>query len=60
MALAELASREAVKAESCELAAAMRPNMSIDPEGVRFRGTSGATSSKLGMGAVATSFNSSV
>ena len=45
---AEAESREEVKAESWELAAAMRPRGCIDSDGVRCSGALGSTSSASG------------
>ena len=55
---AEAESRDDVKADSCELAAAMRPSGCIDSDGVRCRGACGSTSSASG-NAGAICFNSS-
>ncbi len=45
---AEAESRDDVKAESCELAAAMRPSGCMDSDGVRCNGACGSTSSASG------------
>lgn len=48
MGHAEAVLRDAVKAESCALAAAMRPSGCIDSDGVRCSGACGSTSSASG------------
>jgi hypothetical protein len=59
VAVAEPASSEAVNAVSCELAAAMRPIMSMELEGVSFRVASATPASAALFGAPTASFSSS-